>query len=162
MDELQLPNTPEVTKEQEEEDLYYDGEDKGDSYQASTFSGSLDTQWQDLDADSPEEGVESYPSRPSLPDDIGLYNQVVQRAALTYKVKLEEKPQAGMLLPTQTSTRFLPMLQGVQDQGREAFKEPAVCRSITPRCKKYKHSSQDPTYIRGSVPPDSIIASTAR
>lgn len=54
------------------------------------------------------------------------------------------------------------MLPGVLDQGREAFKEPAACRSVTPRTEKYKHSSKDPAYIQGFLPADSIITSTAR
>lgn len=169
-EDQQLPKTPEPAAEQEDEDLYYYGEE-GEydqmTYQDSTSSEAQDVQWQDFNAENPEEAVETYPSRPSLPDDIGMYNLVVQKAALTYGVKLEEDKQKKCflletLLPQQTRSQFLPMLPSVLDQGRDAFEEPAVCRAVTPRTEKYKHSSQDPAYIHGSVPADSIISATAR
>ncbi|XP_078507983.1 uncharacterized protein LOC144768296 [Lissotriton helveticus] len=166
----EAPKTPEPAEHEEEEDLYYTEGDYGEQ-QSSYGSGSStaqDQEWQDIDAENPEEAVETYPSRPSPPDDIGAYNEVVRRPAAAYGVKLEEeKPKADFLLetllPTQTRSQFLPMLKNITDQGKEAFKEPATCRSVTPRTeKKYKFSSQDPAYIKGSVTADSIIAATAR
>lgn len=84
------PKTPEPSEQQDEECLYYygeEGEEELQSYSGST-SEAQDIEWQDIDAESPEEPVESYPSRPSPPDDIGIYNMVIKSAATTYGVKL--------------------------------------------------------------------------
>ncbi|XP_078499663.1 uncharacterized protein LOC144755060 [Lissotriton helveticus] len=166
------PKTPEPSEQGEEEDLYYTEGDYGDprsSYDSGS-STAQDLDWQDIEAENPEEAVETYPLRPSPPDDIGAYYEVVQKAAAAYGVKLaEEKGKADFLLetllPTQTKSFFLPMLKSIMEQGssKEAFKEPATCRSVTPRTeKKYKFSSQDPPYTQAIVSADSIIAATAR
>ena len=66
-------------------------------------------------------------------------------------------------MPTSKGGQFLPMLPSILHQGKEPFKEPASAKGVTPRVeKKYKASSQDPIYIRGNVPADSLIVTTAR
>ncbi|XP_078512718.1 uncharacterized protein LOC144772342 isoform X2 [Lissotriton helveticus] len=147
----------------EEEETYEEDEEQErlGKFQGSEDSEFSEPQW-------PEEGVDCYPSRPSPADDIRMYNHVIKKAADKYGVQLEEeKSQSCFLLETLVSSQarntFLPMLPSVLDQGREAFKEPATCRAVTPNVgKKYKYSSKDPAYIKGTVPADSIITSTAR
>ena len=80
---------------------------------------------------------------------------------------MEEREESCLLLerlmPSQKGSPYLPMLPSILDQGKEAFKEPASAKGVTPRVeKKYTHTTKDPIYIRGNVPADSIIVPTAR
>lgn len=61
------------------------------------------------------------------------------------------------------ASQYLPMLKGMLRRIKEIFKDPVRARIITPRSdKKYKASPSDPVYIRGQVPPDSLVFTTAR
>ena len=48
-----------------------------------SYTGESIEEWQDIYADLPDEGVDSYPTKPSPPDDITAYNAVIKRAATT-------------------------------------------------------------------------------
>ncbi|XP_078515001.1 zinc finger MYM-type protein 2 [Lissotriton helveticus] len=69
--------TPEP-KEGKQEMFFEDQELKDQS--AFQNTDCIAYQWQDLETSSPEEGVYSYPSRPSTPEDTTKYNSVVKRA----------------------------------------------------------------------------------
>ena len=149
------PRTPEPQEEEEEEIFDYEEEDPSEN-------------WEDIEGESPEENPDTYPSRPSPPDDLTSYNAIIKRAADTYGVQLEEERPDTCFLLNRLATysrgaTFLPMLPSMLDLGKDAFKEPATAKGVTPRVeKKYKASTRDPVYIRGNVPADSLIVATAR
>lgn len=106
---------------------------------------------------SPEEEVCSYPSKTSPPDNIAFYNSLIKRAADTYGVLLEEEKGISCfilatLAPSTKGTQYLPMLPSILDQGKEALKEPASAKGVTPRVeRKFKPSTKDRKYIQGNT-----------
>ena len=50
-----------------------------------------DDNWMDIEGDSPQEQVDTYPSCPSPPDDLATYNALIKRAAENHGVQLEEE-----------------------------------------------------------------------
>ncbi|KAJ1087292.1 hypothetical protein NDU88_000472 [Pleurodeles waltl] len=92
--EIQAPQTPEL--QEEEEEVFLDEDQKhADLYQAFDDGEYDEQQREDVETYSPEESVESDPSKPSSPADHGMYNVVIKKMADRFNVQLEEdKPQA--------------------------------------------------------------------
>lgn len=127
-------------------------------------------EWEDYNVppDPPGTWDNTYPSRPSPTDDSLSFAHLVNRTAIYHGVKLESDPvEEDFLLdtfePAQKSTCTLPMLKGVIKHAPDIFKDPVRARIVNPRIeKKYKPCTNDPVYIRGQMPLDSLVVSNAR
>ncbi|KAJ1080726.1 hypothetical protein NDU88_000920 [Pleurodeles waltl] len=111
---------------------------------------------------------DSYPARPSPPEDSTAYTQVVSRAAAFHNDTLHAEPiEDDFLFNTLSSThsqyQSLPMLPGMLKHAKQAFQEHMKGRAITPRVeKKYKPPPTDPVYITQQLTPDSVVVGASR
>ncbi|KAJ1208071.1 hypothetical protein NDU88_003461 [Pleurodeles waltl] len=124
--------------------------------------------WDLYDAPVSDNSPDTYPTRPSPPEDSTAYSQVVARAALFHNVELHsEQVEDDFLFNTLSSThssyQSLPMLPGMLRHAKDIFKEPVKSRAVTPRVdKKYKAPPTDPVFITSQLPPDSVVVGAAR
>ncbi|XP_069063197.1 uncharacterized protein [Pleurodeles waltl] len=124
--------------------------------------------WDLYDAPVSDNSPESYPTKPSPPEDSTAYAQVVARAAEFHNVSLHSEPiEDDFLFNTLSSThshyQSLPMLPGMLRHAKQTFKEPVKSRAITPRVeKKYKAPPTDPAFITSQLTPDSVVVGAAR
>ncbi|KAJ1186747.1 hypothetical protein NDU88_003528 [Pleurodeles waltl] len=124
--------------------------------------------WDLYDAPVSDNSPDSYPTKPSPPEDSTSYAQVVARAAEFHNVSLHSEPiEDDFLFNTLSSThsqyQSLPMLPGMLRHSKQIFQEPVKGRAITPRVeKKYKSPPTDPIFITTQLTPDSVVVGAAR
>ncbi|KAJ1194439.1 hypothetical protein NDU88_003728 [Pleurodeles waltl] len=134
----------------------------------TTMSQDDQDAWDLYDAPVSDNSPESYPTKPSPPEDSTAYAQVVARAAEFHNVSLHSEPvEDDFLFNTLSSThstyQSLPMLPGMLRHAKQIFKDPVKSRAITPRVEKeYKAPPTDPDFITSQLPPDSVVVGVAR
>ncbi|KAJ1157443.1 hypothetical protein NDU88_010155 [Pleurodeles waltl] len=134
----------------------------------TTMSQDDPDAWDLYDAPVSDNSPDSYPTKPSPPEDSTSYSQVVARATEFHNVTLHSEPiEDDFLFNTLSSThsqyQSLPMLPGMLRHSKQIFQDPVKGRAITPRVeKKYKPPPTDPIYITTQLTPDSVVVGTAR
>ncbi|KAJ1081017.1 hypothetical protein NDU88_001204 [Pleurodeles waltl] len=134
----------------------------------TTMSQDDQDAWDLYDAPVSDNSPESYPTKPSPPEDSTAYAQVVATADEFHNVSLHSEPiEDDFLFNTLSSTHShypsLPMLPGMLRHAKQIFKEPVESRAITPRVeKKYKAPPTDPAFITSQLTPDSVVVGAAR
>ncbi|KAJ1087218.1 hypothetical protein NDU88_000404 [Pleurodeles waltl] len=124
--------------------------------------------WDLYDTPVPDNDPDSYPTKPSPPEDSTSYSQLVARAEEFHNVQLHSDPiEDDFLFNTLSAThsqyQCLPMLPGMLRHAKQIFEEPVKSRAITPRVdKKYKPPPTDPVFITSQLPPDSVVVGAAR